>query len=445
MELKLGFTQALTRSSEAKASEKSLLIEFLRFALNQPSDVAAIVSDYQSKLFRRLGVGGSVRVVCQMPSGSTYEIIRRYDQATNSIQATDLSDSTSYDGSVASLFPVLAYNQNEVIDISRDTNVQLRLIDRLIDLETHHREIGECISQLESNTDNYIEARSASERVQAFDTDIATKENLIRELDRTLAHANFQMQKDWDRRAGLIRQIGETATQYREVAQKAARDGEAAKLPNLTKDDGKDLELQSYYGAVTQALGKFQTELAGNIQVFEDAMVGADAQRHKWQDRKELWDKEFQEFLLEAGGEQAALSTQRTKLAAEMDDLKQKRQTFVRLAAEFRLRAQEYESLLDQLERAKERLYQARSVVYSELTKKSSGRLKLGLKARADESRYDQALEDLFRGMNIQQRYREELAAAMTPRSFVKAVLDKDQKALKSGGRAHQDCVDQSS
>ena len=120
-----------------KGVGKSLLVEFLRFALDQPSDVDAIRTDYTSKLVRQLGVGGSVTVVCQMPSGSTYEIIRHYDQATNSIKVTELSDSAPYDGRVASLFPVLAYSQNEVIDISQDTNVQLRLIDRLIDLDTY--------------------------------------------------------------------------------------------------------------------------------------------------------------------------------------------------------------------------------------------------------------------------------------------------------------------
>ena len=373
-------------------------------------------------------------MVCQMPSGNTYDITRHYDRAMNSIEVTDLLDSTSYGGSVASLFPVLAYSQNEVIDISRDTNVQLGLIDRLINLEIHHREIAEYISQLESNTDKYIEARAASERVQSFDTDIATKETQIRELDRTLAHANFQMQKDWDRRAGLIKHIAETATQYGEVAQKTAVDGEAAKLPSLSEDDEKDLEFQSYYGAVAQALAKLQTEIQGDIQVFEERMVRAEVQRHKWQDKKDLWDKEFQAFLLETGGEQAALSTQRTKLAAEMDDLKQTRQTFVQRASEFPRHAQEYESLLDQLDGAKGGLYQARSAVYVELTNKSSGRLRLNLKAGADKSKYDHALEDLFRGMNIQQRYREQLVQAMTPRSFVKAVLAKDQKALESKG-----------
>ena len=418
-----------------KGVGKSLLVEFLRFALDQPSAVNAIHTDYKSKLHRQLGIGGGIKVVCQMPSGSTYDITRHYDEATNSIEATDLSDSTPYGGSVASLFPVLAYSQNEVIDISRDTNVQLGLIDRLIDVEPYDREIGEYISQLESNTHQHIEARSASETAQSFDVDIATKDNRIRELDRTLAHANFQKQKDWDRRAGLIEQITERSTQYVEVAKNVVRDEDAAQLPILSKDDEDDPELKSYLGVVAQALGRLRTGIQEDIQVFQETMVTAENYRQRWRDNKDLWDKEFQKFLRESGGEQAALSAQRTKLAAEVEDLKQRRQSFVQRAAEFPRCVEEYESLLDQLDCAKRRLYETRSAVYAELTKKSSGRLRLNLKAGEDRAKYHHALEDLFRGMNIQQRYREQLAQAMTPRSFVNAVLEKDQKALELEGR----------
>ena len=72
--------------------------------------------------------------------------------------------------------------------------------------------------------------------------------------------------------------------------------------------------------------------------------------------------------------------------------------------------------------------------MYLELTNKSSGRLQLSLKAGADKSKFDHALEALFRGMNIQQKYRKHLVQTMTGRSFVKAVLDKDQEALESEG-----------
>ena len=417
-----------------KGVGKSLLVEFLRFALDQPSAVTAIQTDYQNKLLQRLGTGGAIKVVCQTPSGNTYEITRHYDQVTNPIEATNLSDTSPYAGNVASLFQILAYSQNEVIDISRDTNVQLGLIDRLVDLDTNHREIAELVSQLETNTHQYIEGRSASEQVQSFDMDIATKMNRVRELDLTLAHDNFQKHKAWERRADLIRQIADVAMQTGNVTRDIAQTDHAVQIPELIKEDQNDSELKAYHRVVTQALGRLQSELQRDIQQFESTLTAAASHRQQWQNNKDRWDEEFQSFLQEIGGEQAALSSQRTKLVAEVDELKKKRQTYVQQAAEFPQHAKHYESLLDQLEKAKGRLYEARLAVYVELTEKSSDRLKLNLMAGADRSKYNSALEDLFHGMSIQQRYRAQLSQAMKPKSFVEAVLNKDQNTLEIQG-----------
>ena len=417
-----------------KGVGKSLLVEFLRFALGQPSDVDAIDADHKGKLIRQLGVGGAVKVVCQMPSGSVYQITRHYDGTTNPIAVTDLSGPSSYDGSVASLFPVLAYSQNEVIDISRDSNVQLLLIDRLIDLDSHHREIEELASQLDSSVGQYIELRSASQRVQSLEVEIATKENHVLELDRTLAHTNFQTQIDWEQRASLSRQISDTATRCREAVKGLVQDGNAFELPDISDVTDGDLEFQSYYDAVAQALGKLKAQIEGDIQAFEETMVTAETHRQLWQAKRDVWDKFFQDFLQEIGGERAALSAQRTKLAAEVEGLNEKRQALAEQAADFPEHAQQHELLLDQLDDAKESLHRARAKVYAELTQKSSGRLRLSLKMGADRSRFDQALEGLFRGMHIEQRFRRQLAQSMSPRSFVKAVVDKDQTALESQG-----------
>jgi len=417
-----------------KGVGKSLIVEFLRFVLDQPSDIDAISTDHESKLFRRLGVGGSITVVCQMPSGATYNIIRRYDRVTNPTEVTDLSNSTSYGGSIASLMPVLAYSQNEVIDISRNSNVQLLLIDRLVDVGPHHREIEALFSQLESNVNQYMEARSASEMVQALDKDIATKENQIRELDRTLDHPNFQTQKDWERRGGLVGQIADSALKFGQSAKGVVTDENSAQLPEPTEEDAQDVELNLYQGAVAQALGKLRTDLEEAIQTFESEMVTADVIRQQWHAKKDQWDKDFLEFLRETGGEQEALSAQRTRLAAEVEELNQERHAFVQKAAEFPQMEQEREGLLDQLDAAKKRLYQARATVYAQMTEKSNGTLKLILNADADRSKFDSGLESLFQGMSIQQRYRESLAQTMTPRSFVGAVMQKDRNRLETEG-----------
>ncbi len=203
----------------------------------------------------------------------------------------------------------------------------------------------------------------------------------------------------------------------------------------FSEEEENDSEFRSYHDLVAQALAKLQADIQENIRVSEVAIAAAEHHRRQWQIRKNEWDKQFQIFLEEAGGEQVALSRQRTKLAKEVEELKERRQNFLQLAETFPRRVEEYESLLDDLIAAKKRLYEARSAIYIELTQKSSGRLRLNLKADADHTRYARALEQLFRGMSIQERFREQLAQSMTPRVFVKAVLENDHKILEDQGK----------
>ena len=178
-----------------KGVGKSLLVEFLRFSLDQPSDVRAIREDMESKLEKRLGPGGSVAVACQTPSGTVYTVTRQFDDVTNPVKVVDSTAETEYVGSVPKLFPVLVYSQNEVIDISRDTNVQRLLIDRLIDVEAHYREIEPIKEKLCANTDEYVEALFAADKTAALEAEIATRESQIQELDRLLGDPKFAEKK----------------------------------------------------------------------------------------------------------------------------------------------------------------------------------------------------------------------------------------------------------
>ena len=90
------------------------------------------------------------------------------------------------------MFPILAYRQNEVIDISRNSDIQLLLIDKLVDVKPHNQAIDEVKSELRPNLNEYLESREAFEEAQSIDVEIATKRTKIQELNRILEHPKFQ-------------------------------------------------------------------------------------------------------------------------------------------------------------------------------------------------------------------------------------------------------------
>src|SRR5207247_2130421 len=115
-----------------KGVGKSLLVEFLRFALDQPSHDKAIQTDMQGKLEKQLGLGGKVSVLFQLPSGTRYRVTRTFDKVKNPIDVHHVETGEPYEGDLSKLFQVLFYSQNEIIDISRDPDCQLTLIDKLV-------------------------------------------------------------------------------------------------------------------------------------------------------------------------------------------------------------------------------------------------------------------------------------------------------------------------
>jgi hypothetical protein len=150
--------------------------------------------------------------------------------------------------------------------------------------------------------------------------------------------------------------------------------------------------------------------------------------------KKESWEQEYAEFLQTVGGEQEGIDIQRTTLVGEEESLKQKRQEYASKADGFNRLSTARNQLLDRLDQAVQKRFDERSGAYVQLTEKNAGRLQLNLLPGANKSNFDHHLVELSGGMNIQQRYREQLVQSMVPREFVNFVLAKDSQSLITRG-----------
>ena len=74
----LEFHDGLNSVIGGKGVGKSLAVEFLRFALGQPSNDPNLADDLNGKLEKRLEPGNFVEVVYQIADGTQYKIRRTY-------------------------------------------------------------------------------------------------------------------------------------------------------------------------------------------------------------------------------------------------------------------------------------------------------------------------------------------------------------------------------
>jgi hypothetical protein len=188
------FHEGLNSILGAKGSGKSLVIEALRFGLNQEPALAGIREDHASKLEKCLKVHGTVEIRITDESGKQYVVTRTLNPVSGSpIKITDLSDNTVKDFQIAEVFPVLFLSQNEIIRIAEDhTGGSLRsFIDRFFDFYRFQNDIERLTHALAEVDGQLIDALKAHLVVADSQRKVATAKEEIEKLGRQITNTVF--------------------------------------------------------------------------------------------------------------------------------------------------------------------------------------------------------------------------------------------------------------
>ena len=106
------FHNGLNSIIGSKGSGKSLLIEFLRFTIDQEPTNEILLNDHNSKLENRLRLFGEVEIDLLLDTGNIIKVKRQYNPLENNpYLASEGQD-------ISRLFPVLFLSQNEIIKMA---------------------------------------------------------------------------------------------------------------------------------------------------------------------------------------------------------------------------------------------------------------------------------------------------------------------------------------
>ncbi len=179
------FHSGLNSILGAKGTGKSLLIEFLRFALNQEPSNREIYADHDSKLASRLQLYSSVQLTLTDETGRSFDIKRTYDPANDS----PYEDPGK--GDIAQIFPVLFLSQNEIIKIAENPAQQIEFIDRFFDFRSYQNDI-QTINQALNGLDRQLaDSLRAFEQARPIERSIATLRQELERLDLSLKNPAF--------------------------------------------------------------------------------------------------------------------------------------------------------------------------------------------------------------------------------------------------------------
>lgn len=421
------FHEGLNSILGAKGAGKSLLVEFMRFALDQPPTNEEILDDHGGKLRERLLDYGVVDVTIMDETGKELSFKRTYDPAEgNPYEAPGRED-------VAQLFPVLFLSQNEIIRIAESEEEQIAFIDRFFDFRSYQSDITLLERQLSTLDGDLAESMRASRELKEIEKRMRVRSADLEKLDRALKNPVFDdyaklETKDRtlrDQRAHLQNAVGRLDRSSGELV------GPTPPVPTdaLAEDPAVRRAVERSAKArelISQALDTVRAEIGGLVAKGEE-------EYQRWHASFQEGRKRYEEAIQKEGGDYKALAQQRAKAVKELESLQERVRTLKEVADRLETIRGSRKARLTELHNAYEKYTAERKARCERIEAESSGRLKVRIHEASNVDEFRDHLASLKKGSHVRDADIERIATKVGPGDFIQAII----KYSLSGNEAH--------
>ncbi len=425
------FHEGLNSIVGGKGVGKSLIIEFLRFALDQPSEDEAILKDHNDKLSKRLGEIGKLTLEFALEGGGAYRVTRTYDGVNNKTECIDLATGEHYEGEMCALFPILAYSQNEVIKIAEDGQAQLRLIDSFIDSSSFTNDIARLSQEISKKDKELAKSISASAEVSSYKKELSTVNEQIKVTTRNLKSRLFSEMKLWEVKKNLM----EEHSSFHETLSSAVENQitnikDEIQVPSTDNELKEDAQIiragrlsEDSLAAVMKALETAKKVIDKNAGILRGSL-------NQWEPRFAKKQAAFEAMLEKAGGNKSELEGERRRLERRKQEIVKELDKYKKQMDRLEETMKARNALLDKLDDVYTKFYQIRKGVFDKLTEQASGKLLLELEHSADRTKFRNELIAFRKGSYVREADIERLVQRLTPREFIDFVLKQDSDEL---------------
>ncbi len=410
------FNQGLNSILGGKGTGKSLLVELLRFALNQPPVIEAIELDHKSKLKSRLGDLGIVQVDYVDETGQVFEIKRVLDPVSSGY------DIVEYD--LSQVCQVLFLSQNEIIRIAEDKSLQLHFIDSFFPSKAYEERIEALETSLHDLDKQMADGLRAVGEIAELKESIATTEVKIKRLDTKLDAPIFKTYTGADEKRQAIQSYSEYFNEVEQLTICYKENVDSLEIPVSPSALANDSVLKQNMERIDEAKNHIHSHIDAIMGKLSDVqeLVKSDQQMFKkWFEHTR---KQYLEHVRGEGGDQVKFTSEREKLQKQLkayearlhvEQLKETR------AAEF---ARAREKKLDEIDALYREWRRERKERCEHFQNSSEGKLQLNIIEFSNRDEFRNRLIGLKRGTNLRDTDISKLATSVQPRSFVQKLLE---------------------
>jgi len=415
-----------------KGVGKSLIIELLRFALDQPSSDSDIQRDYNSKLDKRLGPYNYVEIVCQLPSGSQYKIRRVLN---DSYECLNLATNQPYNGKISELFPILAYSQTEVIKIAEDEGAQLKLIDSFIDPRPYLGQIETLNRQLADSDLHLAKAVQADDNLASYQRDLDTVNAQITEIDILLeSTTEDELLNEFrilENKKIELESLQDYLAQFGKLVAEMFAQMETTLPPVLEPKQLVDADLAWIHQQCQDVHQATVSSLKAAKAKIKQRTLDVNKRITDWRPKFDAKKIEYM-AVLEKEQDKQQLEIKRQHLIEQQQNLQEAVENLQELAGQLIKLQTARSELLDKLDKIYQDYFVTRKSIFDTLSRRSEGKLKLELTHSANYQKFQDKLRALVSGSGARKADIETIARKLTPREFVSLAQKRDINGLET-------------
>lgn len=421
----LRFHKGLNSILGAKGVGKSLLVEFIRFALGQEPVNEDVLQDHHLKLEEQLGQYGQVEVGITDETGKEYTIKRTYGAGTGqAIECVDDSTGQVVDVNVSQLFRILALSQNEIIRIAEDRgNETLQFIDGFFDFNAYRTRIEILENELSALDRSFATAIRAYYETQKLEKSLKTAKVELGRIEKQLKSEVFKEIGFLEKQDKCFRD----QTAYLRILQSRVSTTKAEleelEEPQIDKDFEEFPPLLRNRDTLKKSQKRVVDALEAQLNAITKDIEAFEAEHNAWLPTYHAKQKELEEYVRKVGGDVQGLETQRKRKADEITAMETRLETVTRSSKELSSIAAQRKAKLDELNKVYENYFNERKSKCDYLVAASNGKLEIDIEGASNREVFRTRMMEIKTGSYLRDYEIEKLCNKISPVDFVYELL----------------------
>jgi ABC-type lipoprotein export system ATPase subunit/histidinol phosphatase-like PHP family hydrolase len=438
-DIESNFHQGLNSILGAKGVGKSLLIEFIRFALDQESTHNEINEDHKEKLKKQLGQYGRVEINICDETGKEFEIIRTYNPAEdNPLECKDVSTNEILNVNIAQLFPVLFLSQTEIIKIAEDSNEQMMFIDKFFDFYRYRNQISGLESELKELDREFADSLKAFHEQKDFHKQLKTSKIELERLSKQLKNPIFDGFTKLEEKDKIFRiqyNFLKILIEHINNFERVIKNEEISEMPKVIS---LDPALKRTQDTVKNTKSFLLENFVTQREKVNKAIKNIFDEYKNWKPTFDEKKSKFQEQVLRMGGDSQKLEEKRTVKVKEIENIEKKLLSIRNKANQIKEISKIRNEKLKELKKIYHDYFQARKEKCEYFEKVSKNKLQITIIESTNKDEFQRCLAFLKRGSYLREWDIEQLSNKVTPYEFILNLLRYDISRTDELGNANK-------